>query len=176
VEGGTQPFGIEDGVRAIRSPHGGCISARMHGRGADTGCDRIAGQPLRQFVLPGSESGAPRVPIAVVDGGYSETTMGAAARHSTTCGAEPHDGHIEQGRTHMPPVASRPPSTRTVSPVSHCASSETRKPTVRATSAGSPMRPIGYLLAAAAGSSPTSTPANDVPTTPGATALTRIPG
>ena len=42
------------------------------------------------------------------------------------------------------PVASRPPSIRTVSPVIHDASSDTRNPTSAATSSGFPRRFIGY--------------------------------
>ena len=42
------------------------------------------------------------------------------------------------------PVASRPPSIRTVSPVIHDASSDTRNPTSAATSSGFPSRFIGY--------------------------------
>src|SRR5581483_11356276 len=47
------------------------------------------------------------------------------------------------------PVDTIPPSTRTVSPVIHDAASETRKPTMRATSSGVPSRFIGYALAVA---------------------------
>ncbi len=46
-----------------------------------------------------------------------------------------------------PPVASNPPSTRTVSPVIQDAASETRKPTSPATSSGVPSRPSGYAAA-----------------------------
>jgi hypothetical protein len=46
-----------------------------------------------------------------------------------------------------PPVASSPPSTRTVSPVIQDAASETRKPTSPATSYGVPSRPSGYAAA-----------------------------
>ena len=46
-----------------------------------------------------------------------------------------------------PPVASSPPSTRTVSPVIHDAASDTRNPTSAATSSGVPSRPSGYAAA-----------------------------
>ncbi|GAB4585506.1 NADH:flavin oxidoreductase [Nocardia sp. IFM 10818] len=74
----------------------------------------------------------------------SDATTRSACVHCNQCMPTIYTGtrcifRLDQ----MPPVASNPPSTRTVSPVIHPAASEARNPTNAATSSGDPNRFIG---------------------------------
>lgn len=102
------------------------------------------------FVFGGLVAASLPLVVAMITVGGSpfpsdETKRPRAVRYSPNGPRPGREGQI-------PPVDSRPPSTRTVSPVIHAASSETRKPISCATSSGVPSRFNGYTRAAASSS------------------------
>lgn len=102
------------------------------------------------------EGTAPRVVQCI---GKRDHAPVSALQCDERTGIEHHNGHdaasaggstsVLAGPSAQPrvPVASTPPSTRTVSPVIHAASSDTRNPTSAATSSGVPSRFMGYAAA-----------------------------